>query len=73
MYLLSDAANLENKKPPHDKLLAHLKQFSDAPTLSTEEIDFDPTNPGSVSIERAVRKRKGSWYQVPKDLKPKKK
>lgn len=63
--------DLSDKKIKHDKLVAHLKQFTDAPTLSPEEIDFDISDADSLSFTRMVGKTKGSWFQIPKDLEAK--
>lgn len=57
-----------NKKVEKNIVERALK-FHKAPTLSPEEIDFDPDNSDVLSIQRHVRKRKGSWWQMPKDLK----
>ena len=46
----------------HDELVAYLKQFTDAPTLLPEEVDFDISAADSMSVKRMVRKTKGSWY-----------
>jgi hypothetical protein len=51
------------------ELLTHLRRFRDAPELSPDEVDFDTANPDLLSIQRKVRKRKGSIWQLPKDLK----
>ncbi|GGE76458.1 hypothetical protein GCM10011533_31080 [Streptosporangium jomthongense] len=53
----------------NDKILEHVKQFTDAPTLPPDGI-VDPLDEvDSVSLQRSVRRKRGSWYQVPKDLK----
>jgi hypothetical protein len=53
----------------NDKILEHVKQFTDAPTLPPDEM-FDPSDElDSVSLQRSIRRKRGSWYQVPKDLK----
>ena len=53
----------------NDKILEHVKQFTDAPPLPPEAM-FDPMDElDSVSLQRSVRRKRGSWYQVPKDLK----
>jgi hypothetical protein len=50
----------------HDKLLAHLREFQDAPTapevasLHSDELD-------ALSIERLVPRKKGNWWLIPKD------
>ncbi len=51
------------------ELVEHLNRFRDATELSPEEIDFDTANPDLLSIQRRVHKRKGSFWQLPKDLK----
>lgn len=50
-------------------LVKHLKAFAEAPRLRPEEIDFDPQNPDAVALEHMVRKRRGKWWQLPKNLK----
>lgn len=57
--------------PKHDDLLSHLTQFTEAPILGSDEVNFDIRNPDAMAIRRMVRKKKGSWWQLPKDLKPK--
>lgn len=53
----------------NDNLVKHIKQFADATTLPPEEM-FDPTEElDSVCLQRSIRKKRGNWYQVPKDLK----
>lgn len=53
----------------NEKLLSEFKKYQNAAPLRPEEIDFDPTNIDTMSIQRRVRRKKGSWCQVPKDLK----
>lgn len=47
------------------ELLKNLKQMKNAPILEgnfqKEEMDF-------MNLEHSVRKKKGSWYQLPKDM-----
>lgn len=49
-----------------EELLKHLKQMKNAPindcSIQKEEMDF-------VNLDRSVRKKKGNWYQVPKNMK----
>ena len=42
-------------------LVKHLHRFSNAPELAPEDIDFDTGNPDVLSLQRAVRKRRGSF------------
>jgi hypothetical protein len=50
-------------------LAKHLNRFRDAPGLAPEDVDFDTANPDILSVKRAVQKRRGSFWQLPKDLK----
>lgn len=51
------------------KIIQRLTRFTKAPTAQPEKFDFAPDDADVVSIERHFHRRKGSWYQVPKDLK----
>jgi hypothetical protein len=51
------------------KLVERLKKETKSRSLTPEEIDFDEADADFVTIEHKVRKRKGSWWQLPKDLK----
>jgi hypothetical protein len=62
------------ERPPpdltNDKMtIDRLTRFTKAPTAQPEQIDFAPDDADVMSIQRRVHKRKGSWYQVPKNLK----
>lgn len=50
-------------------LVKHLNRFRDAPELAPEDVDFDTANPDILSVQCAVHKRRGSFWQLPKDLK----
>ncbi len=63
--------DLTDKNIKHDELVKQVIKFVDAPALSEEEVDFDISNPDSLTIQRMVKRKKGAWYQVPKDLPPK--
>jgi hypothetical protein len=65
--------NFEEDTNPNEKtniddaaLLKHLKQMKNAPmndgSIQKEEMDF-------INLDRSVRKKKGDWYQVPKNMK----
>ncbi|HEX4277305.1 MAG TPA: hypothetical protein VHZ74_18240 [Bryobacteraceae bacterium] len=51
------------------ELVKHLNRFRDAPELAPEDVDFDQSNPDILSVQRRVNKRRGSFWQLPKDLK----
>ena len=50
------------------KLVDHLKRFTSAPTIPAEPADLALDDADVVSIQRTVHKRKGSWWQLPKDM-----
>ena len=52
----------------NEALVNELKKYTNAQPLSADQIDFRIDDTDSLSIERSVRKRKGSWWQVPKNL-----
>jgi hypothetical protein len=53
----------------NEKLLRHIKAFTDAPTLPADQMPGPTEELDSLSIQRSIRRKRGSWYQVPKDLK----
>ena len=73
-HLMSVWRSRSGAAPPLDEardaeILDHLKRFSDAPVAAPGEADFDPQDAEMVQVHRRVHKRKGSWWQLPKDLK----
>lgn len=60
--------DLSDKPLRNSKLAEEVIRMADAPTISPNEIDFDPSDTDSLTLKRLVRKNKGSWYQVPKDI-----
>lgn len=53
----------------NEKVVDNLKQFFDAETQSTDHV-FDPTDElDSLCLQRSIKRKRGSWYQIPKDLK----
>ncbi len=61
--------NRDYKKDEY--LVKHLNAFAKAPRLRPEEIDFDPQNPDAMALEHMVSKRRGKWWQLPKNLRDK--
>ena len=51
------------------RLINQLRQIQEARELPPDRVDFDPRDTDSLHLSRRVRKRKGSWWQVPKHLK----
>jgi hypothetical protein len=59
----------QNRSPEQEaQLVKRLKEFSKQPTLSPGDIRTQK-DAEMISIERKVRKRRGSWWQLPKDFK----
>ncbi len=56
-------------KESNDKLLEHMKSFKEVPVANPDYTEFDIENLDSVSLQRSITRKKGSWFQVPKDLK----
>lgn len=51
------------------KMVEDLKKWTKAPTANLDARPVSDADLQMVSLERLVRRKKGSWYQVPKDLK----
>jgi hypothetical protein len=65
---VTEAPQPRNSKEDAE-LVAHINRLSDAPSMSRDEMDFDPADAQFVQIQRRVTKRRGGWWQLPKDLK----
>jgi hypothetical protein len=50
------------------ELIDDLGSLTEAPGLPGEQVDFDVQNPDALALQRIVRKRKGGWWQLPKNL-----
>lgn len=62
-------ANQFPRDPAKDKdLIEYLTKFTKASPLKINQVDFAPEDSDVLVIERQVRKKKGKWWQVPKDL-----
>jgi hypothetical protein len=48
------------------KLVEKLTAFRKQPTIQSNE--GDAVEDEMISVARSVRRKRGSWYQVPKDL-----
>lgn len=51
-----------------DEFIDHLKEAKGIPINNPEPADFDVDQIDGVSLKHIVSKKKGSWYQLPKDL-----
>ena len=52
----------------NEKLAAEIKNMTKGRPLAPDEIDFDPHDTDSLAIQRFLSKRRGNWWQLPKDL-----
>lgn len=52
----------------NDKLLNQMKSFKEVPVTNPDFADFDIDKLDSISLQHFVTKKKGSWFQLPKDL-----
>ncbi len=65
-----DKEEIKTELPPSNKeLVDELNKFSNAEPLKLGEVDFDAESAEAMSVQRMIRKKKGNWFQVPKDLK----
>lgn len=51
-----------------EKLVKHLKGFTGAPSLPPEMCRYSENEVECVSMQRKIRRKRGSWYQIPKDF-----
>ncbi len=63
----SDSPRMDPEK--EKKLVERLKKETESRRLSPHEVDFDADSADFMTIMHKVRKKKGSWWQLPKDLK----
>lgn len=59
--------------PPKDneatkRIMGQIKEVANAKPLKPEQVDFDLSNPDSMIIKRRLSKRRGKWWQLPKDI-----
>ena len=51
-----------------DKKMEEIKKIAAAQPLPKNEVDFKPEDSNLLTVNRTIRAKKGSWYQVPKNL-----
>ena len=61
-------------QPPRDRaaereLVAYINRFAGAPEATPEDVGLDIEEMDAICIQRRVHKKKGSWWQLPHDLK----
>jgi len=52
----------------HAEDIRQIDQIYSAPGIPPEQVDFDVRSPDAIVLARKVRRKKGSWRQVPKDV-----
>jgi len=52
----------------NEKLAAEIKKMTKGRPLTADQVDFDPHDTDSLVIQRLMGKRRGNWWQLPKDL-----
>ena len=57
-----------SKKSLGPELIDEMKQLIDAPTIPAAQLDFDSDSADTMIVTRKVHKKKGDWYQLPKDF-----
>jgi hypothetical protein len=68
------AWRVKEESPPlsefreNKKLIEHLKGFTKAPSMPANSPILDHDEIEMMSVEYRVSRKKGSWYQIPKDL-----
>jgi hypothetical protein len=55
-------------QPQHAALIEELRRVTHEPERGTTDIGPFPDNPDMLAITRSVHRRKGTWWQVPKDI-----
>ena len=50
------------------KLVKEMNELIGSEPLSPQEVNFDVSDTDTMSLQRMVRKKKGSWLQVPIDI-----
>jgi len=57
------------KTPEEEKrLVDHIMNSTKGETIHPSQVDFDSDSADSVTLKRSIRKRKGKWWQLPKNL-----
>lgn len=56
------------KKNLGPEFIDEMKQLIDAPTIPAAQLDFDSDSADAMIVARKVHKKKGDWYQLPKDF-----
>ena len=53
----------------NDKLVEHVEKFTKPDQIDADKKDFDVTDPDVMALQKKIHRKRGKWWQVPKDLK----
>lgn len=67
-FLSRPKAEQTNQHQARPRVPEEIHRMSSAPPIPLDKVDFDTSKPDAITIERRVRRRKGSWLQVPDDV-----
>ena len=56
-------------KQANDKIIEHINEFKNAEEIPPSSIDLSDEKIESLSLQRSISRKRGDWFQVPKDLK----
>ena len=55
-------------KATEKKIVDDIIKLADGKTISSDKINFDTENTNAMILKKKVMKKKGKWWQLPKDL-----
>jgi hypothetical protein len=64
--VLQDRKTIEEMQDP--SLVKELNAVTNAPGLPIDQVDFEPEDADWIGFQRTIRRKRGSFWQVPKDL-----
>jgi hypothetical protein len=59
--------NIDQEKEKY--LVQYINKFTNAKHIKDEDVDFDLNNPDAMVFQRMIHKKRGKWWQLPKDFK----
>ena len=64
----SFANNIIKNPVKNEKLAAEIRLISQSTPLTDDDLDSEPREADSLTIQRFMTKRRGNWWQLPADL-----
>ena len=59
---------IDINKDKEKKIVQEIMKFKKAKSIKDQEVDFDISDPDAMLFQRKIQKRRGKWWQLPKDL-----